>query len=401
MSTPGVPDSSKTFAKGQIIYREGQSIPVAYMVKKGAVFLYRTVNNRRVVIAHLKPGQIFGEMSLITGEPANATAEAEVHTEVIVFDRIFLQSLLLKSPNPVQRILRHLMEQLRAMHTLVQERPYEDIFLGVCQLLELYAQAQGQTAPDEPRSKLKNAVSLAEFCRVVKTVLLAPQHEIDEVLDRLHRLGLIRVRDVKAATYKTDILGEVSKSTEYLRDQIIVIVDPVRFMADARQLRREMLDQGKIGATLAMEYIDIHDLARRAGVDERVLLRCIAQREMPEGLLCFPADQADRWLQSLDEEFFSMQGQNRRLKQGFIADDIVDEERTPLQLAFSRLGHEKLLMLYAAAGDAAKEKIRNNVSKKLKKELEEESRTLRVSLDKVVAVEEELFRLLDKIKNEA
>jgi len=249
MSTPGVPDSSKTFAKGQIIYREGQSIPVAYMVKKGAVFLYRTVNNRRVVIAHLKPGQIFGEMSLITGEPANATAEAEVHTEVIVFDRIFLQSLLLKSPNPVQRILRHLMEQLRAMHTLVQERPYEDIFLGVCQLLELYAQAQGQTAPDEPRSKLKNAVSLAEFCRVVKTVLLAPQHEIDEVLDRLHRLGLIRVRDVKAATYKTDILGEVSKSTEYLRDQIIVIVDPVRFMADARQLRREMLDQGKIGAT--------------------------------------------------------------------------------------------------------------------------------------------------------
>lgn len=401
MSTTGVPESSKTFAKGQIIYREGQATPVAYMVKKGAVLLYRTVNNRRVVIAHLKPGQIFGEMSLITGESANATAEAEVHTEVIVFDRIFLQSLLLKSPNPVQRILRHLMEQLRAMHNLVQERPYEDIFLGVCQLLELYAQAQGQAAPDEPRSKLKNAVSHAEFCRVVKTVLLAPQHEIDEVLDKLQRMGLIRVREVKAATYKTDILGEVSKSTEYLRDRIIVISDPVRFLADARNLRREMADAGKVGATLAMEYIDIHDLARRAGVDERVLFRCIAQRELPEGLLCFPSDQADRWLQSLDEEFFSVQGQNSRLKKGLIADDIVDESGTALQLAFSHLGHEKLLMLYAAAGDAAKEKIRNNVSKKLKKELEEESKTLRVSLDKVVVVEEELFRLLEKIKNEA
>lgn len=399
MTASGVPESKKTFAKGQVIFREGQSTPVAYMVKKGAVVLYRTVHNRRVVIGHFKPGQIFGEMSLILDEPANATAEAEVHSELIVFDRIFLQSLLLKSPNPIQRILRHLIEQLRTMHSLVQERPYEDIFCSICQLLELYAQAQGQAPPDEPRSQLKNAVSHAEFCRAAKTVLLAPQHEIDEVLYKLQEHELIKVRDIKAATYKKDILGQVSKSTEFLRDQLIVIADPLSFMPEARSLHRELGSQELAGAIHGQEYIDIRDLARRAGVDERVLFRCIAQREMPEGLLCFPSDQADRWLQSLDEEFFSVDGQNRRYKQGLIADDIVDEDNKALQLAFSHLGHNRLIKLYAAAGDAAKQKIRDNVSKKLLQDLDEESRALTVSLEDVVHIEEELFRLLDKIKS--
>lgn len=401
MATASVPESSKTFQKGQIIFREGQTTPVAYMVKKGSVLLYRVVNNRRVVIAQMKPGQIFGEMSLITNEPANATAEAEVHTELIVFDRIFLQSLLLKSPNPIQRIVRHLLDQLHTMHTLVQERPYEDIFLGVCQLLELFTQAQGQAPPDEPRSRLKNAVSHADFCRAVKTILLVPQHEIDEVLDKLHKLNLVIVRDIKAATYKKNILGEVNKSSEYLRDSIIVINDPLRFMSAARNLRKEMGAVEAVGSSRGLQYMDIHDLAAKAGVEVGVIHRLLAQRELPDGLLCFPAELAERWLGSLDDDYFTLEGQAKWRERGMIADDIVDEDNAALQFAFSQLGHEKLLILYAAAGEAAKKKIRENVSKKLKKEFEEESRSLKVGLGEVVAIEEELFRMLERVKKEA
>lgn len=401
MSASGVPDSSKTFAKGQIIFREGQALPVAYMVKKGAVLLYRIVNNRRVIIAKLLPGQIFGELSLLLNEPANATAEADVHSELIIFDRIFLQSLLLKSPNPIQRILRHLVDQLRTMHALVQERPYDDFFLSVCQLLELFTQAQGQVPTDEPRSSLKNAVSHAAFSRAAKTILLAPQHEFDEVLDTLHEHGLVTVREIKAATYKTNLLGETRKSTEYLHDQLIVIKDPLEFMSAARSLKKRLPDSDAVGSTQDLEYIDLQELARRAGVDERVIHRCIALRELPAGMICVPTTQAERWLERQDEEFFSIQGQNKRLDKGLIADDIVDEHGKALQLAFSHLGPSRLLKLYAAAGDAAKRKILENVSKKTRQELEEESRALRVSLDEVVAIEEELFRLLEKIKTEA
>ncbi len=400
MDNSSAPETHKTFQKGQVILREGQVNPIAFMVKKGAVVLYRLVNNRRVVVAHLKPGQIFGEMALITGEPSNATAEAEVHTEVITFDRIFLQSLLLKCPNPIQRMVRQFMEQLRTMHTLVQERPYTDIFLSICQLLELFSQAQGQYAPEEHRSGMRNAVSYADFVRACKTVLLVAQHEIDAVVDKLNKLNLVKVRDVKGSTYKRDILGQVSKSTEYLRDQIIVISDPPRFMSVAKNLRRELSSEDDVGQTEAMEYIDIHDLAQRAAVEEGVLYRLICQRELPDGMLCFPREVADAWVRSLPEDYFTAQ-QALQSERGTIADDIVYESNAALQLAFSNLGQSKVLVLYVAAGAAAKQKIMENVSKKMRTVLQEESKRFRVDLTEVITVEEELYGLLGKFKKEA
>ena len=41
MNGPAPPETYKTFQKGQVIFKEGQVNPVAYMVKKGAVRLYR------------------------------------------------------------------------------------------------------------------------------------------------------------------------------------------------------------------------------------------------------------------------------------------------------------------------------------------------------------------------
>ena len=400
MTVSNPPETYKTFQKGQVIFREGQVNPMAYMVKKGAVLLYRLVNNRKVVIAHMKPGQIFGEMALITGEPSNATAEAEVTTDVITFDRIFLQSLLLKSPNPIQRMLRHLMEQLRTTHSLLRERPYEDLFLGICQLLELFVQAQGQAPPDESRSALKNAVSASDFSRATKTVLQVQQQEIDEVLDKLQGVNLIKIRDVKGATYKKDILGQLSKSMEYLRDQIIVITDPVRFMTAARNLRREMAVDDVPGGTHGLEYLDIHDLARRMGLSVPSVYRLICSRELPTGLLRFPTQAAERWMEGLDEAFFQVAADPLRQVGAGTVDEIVFEDSAHLQLAFANLGQRKVAVLFAAAGAPAKEKIRENISKQLRKDLAEECRGLRVELDELTAVEQELFRQLERIKRE-
>lgn len=401
MTKAEVPETYKTFQKGQVIYKEGQVTPVAYMVKKGAVLLYRTVNNRKVVIAHLKPGQIFGEMGLIMGEPANATAEAQITTECIAFDRVFLQSLLLKSPNPIQRILRHLLEQLQAMHTLVKARPYEDVFLGICQLLELYAQAQGQADPEETRTALKNAVSYAEFCRMAKTVLQVQQNEIDAVLEKLNRVNLVNIRGVKGATYKRDILGQMNKSSEYLRDQIVVITDPMRFMTAARNLKKEMAEEDLTGSNTGMVYLDVEDAAKRAGIEKSVLLRLICQQEIPEGVFSFREKALEDWLENLENDYFTLEGGRWKSWRPMIADDLVGVDNTSLQLAFTNLGQDKLLVLYAAAGEAGKAKIRENVSSKTKTMLDNDVQGLRVDLSEVAAIEAELFALLEKLGKRA
>lgn len=392
------PETYKTFQKGQVIFREGQVNSVAYMVKKGAVRLFRVVNNRKVVISRMLPGQIFGEMALITGDPSNATAEAEVHSELIAFDRTLFQSLLLKSPNPVQRIVRHLMEQLRSLHELVQERAYKDLFLSVCQLLELHAQAMGQVPVDEQRSAIKNAVSFADFCRIAKTVLLVPQYEIDDVVQRLEAAGLITVRYVKGATYKKNILGQVSKASEYLHDRIIVIPDMVGFMTAARDLRREM--EGEEGAAHGtdLDYIDIHDLAERAGTEPGIIYRLICRKEIPEGMICFPSEVVDAWLERVEDSFFDLAAPLRGDSRIMVVDEIVDVNDATLQLAFAQLGQQKIVVLYAAAGPRAKTKIMANVSKKMARILLEEAWDLRVDISQVEAVEAELSSILDKLQ---
>ena len=347
------------------------------------------------------PGQIFGEMALITGDPSNATAEAEVYSELIAFDRIFFQSLLIKSPNPIQRIIRHLMEQLRAMHNLVQERTHKDLFLSVCQLLELFVQAQGQTAPEGGRSAIRNAVSYADFCRAAKTILIVAQHEIDETLDKLARINLIKMREIKAATYKRDILGQVSKSSEYLRDRILVIPDLLGFMAAARNLRREFGAGEEESSTTGLDYMDIRDFAMRAGTEPGMIYRLICQREIPEGMICFPSDVVDEWLRTVEDSFFDCAPPGRKRGKVMVVDEIVDVDNAALQLAFSHLGQQKVIVLYAAASSDAKAKIMENVSTKMKKILREETFDLRVEFNELAHIEDELSRRLAEIGNNA
>ena len=56
----------RTFPKGTVIFREGQASDVAYVVKKGRVSIYRVVGNKRVRLGERGPGEMFGEMGVVT-----------------------------------------------------------------------------------------------------------------------------------------------------------------------------------------------------------------------------------------------------------------------------------------------------------------------------------------------
>lgn len=390
------PETYKSFQKGQIILKEGQINPVAYMIKKGAVSLYRVVNNRRVLLAQLKPGQVFGEMALITGEPFYATAEADELCECIVFDRIFLQSLILKCPNPIQRIMRQLFEQLRASYLLVHEQAMKDVFLSVCQLLELVCLAsEGALLVPSQRATLTDAFSYVDFSRIVKNILVISQQEIDTVLETLNKINLIKIRDIKGATYKRDIFGQVSKSNEYLRDRIIVLTDRLNFMSTARNLRREMTGAEPAERTKGLDVIDIHDVAAIADADTSVIYRLIGRRQVPEGLLAFNRDAVRAWIESKGASFFShATAQKPGLFELQFVDDIVYIEDELLRHAFLKLGPKKIQTLYAVAGEEARKKIRGNLSKKMIEIFEEDLPVTSVAYSEVAALEHELFQLV-------
>jgi small-conductance mechanosensitive channel/CRP-like cAMP-binding protein len=64
------------FAKGEVLTREGGDAHHLYLITKGRVSVRTKQGTQEKEVAQLGPGECFGEMSLLTGEPRSATIVA-------------------------------------------------------------------------------------------------------------------------------------------------------------------------------------------------------------------------------------------------------------------------------------------------------------------------------------
>ncbi|HEY8943603.1 MAG TPA: serine/threonine-protein kinase [Polyangiaceae bacterium] len=77
----------KAFRPGAIIIQEGTPGDAAYMIVSGTCRAYRSVGERREVLATMTTGDVFGEMALLLDEPRAATVEAVTPVTVLVLDK--------------------------------------------------------------------------------------------------------------------------------------------------------------------------------------------------------------------------------------------------------------------------------------------------------------------------
>ncbi|MGA2286147.1 MAG: patatin-like phospholipase family protein [Dehalococcoidia bacterium] len=97
-----------------VIVREGEQPDELLIIASGAVCVVcRDQHGRQGVIANLQAGQWFGEMSLITGEPASATVQAQGEVEVWALPRSVFAAVAEASPLLIERLSKVLVERLR------------------------------------------------------------------------------------------------------------------------------------------------------------------------------------------------------------------------------------------------------------------------------------------------
>ena len=66
----------ESFSPGTLIVGEGQPGTVAYIIETGCVEISCLHGGKRVVLAQLGPGELFGEMALIDEQVRSASARA-------------------------------------------------------------------------------------------------------------------------------------------------------------------------------------------------------------------------------------------------------------------------------------------------------------------------------------
>lgn len=101
------------FNAGKIIFREGQPGHHAYLIRAGKVTIFTTINGRKTKVATMVPGQILGEMAIITGAPRSASAEAAEYCELLVMDKDTLAKTLDETLPIIKALLNQLVKRIQ------------------------------------------------------------------------------------------------------------------------------------------------------------------------------------------------------------------------------------------------------------------------------------------------
>lgn len=72
---------------GSFVIQEGDDGNHLFVIKSGSVEVYTSLKDERIDLATLDPGEIFGEISILTGSPTTANVVALTRTELVKFSR--------------------------------------------------------------------------------------------------------------------------------------------------------------------------------------------------------------------------------------------------------------------------------------------------------------------------
>lgn len=101
------------FVRDAFICKEGQQADSMYIIKSGIVQIFcDDGKGGRKILTHLKLGEYFGEMALLTEEPRTASSIALAETEVIRLKKDSFRNLLKTSPGVSLSIIKTLCNRL-------------------------------------------------------------------------------------------------------------------------------------------------------------------------------------------------------------------------------------------------------------------------------------------------
>jgi len=113
-------DSQRTVEAGEVIFRQGEKGIDLFVIQTGIVEISRGEGAQRAVMATLRQGDFFGEMSVLESMPRDADAVALTRTELLVITQGGLLIRLRRDPTFAIEMLHKLSGRVRALNQQVE-----------------------------------------------------------------------------------------------------------------------------------------------------------------------------------------------------------------------------------------------------------------------------------------
>jgi CRP-like cAMP-binding protein len=103
----------REFARGAVVFREGEPGGPMYVVQRGRVRIAKRAGGGERVLATLGPGDFFGEMAILCGQPRSATATCVEEARLLVVEARSFEAMLRANAEIAVRMIRVLAERLQ------------------------------------------------------------------------------------------------------------------------------------------------------------------------------------------------------------------------------------------------------------------------------------------------
>ncbi len=185
--------------QGTHLFREGDEATHAFVVEKGEVELYRTMNGSRRVVARTGEGNVLGDIAMFRGEPYISSARAIGPVSAFRFDRDKLLPVLIDHPIITLRWLVAGLSQLEATQRRVLRLMSKTVKEQVAELL--LDEADG-----------KGAIHLSQTA--IATLLGASRQTVNEALSELRHNGAVETGYRHIVVKDRTKLSNVAEPTE-------------------------------------------------------------------------------------------------------------------------------------------------------------------------------------------
>jgi CRP-like cAMP-binding protein len=133
------------FSRGEVIFHQGDVGTALFIVRKGEVTIrLSSTEGKEVILALLRRGDAFGELSLLDGEHRSTDAVAREEASLLSLQQADFRRFLAERPSVTPLLLANLSKMVRRVTQVVHDSNFLDARARLARVLLDLAQSQGR-----------------------------------------------------------------------------------------------------------------------------------------------------------------------------------------------------------------------------------------------------------------
>lgn len=191
----------RSFGAGESICRLDDHGDSMMAVVVGTVRISRpTARGKEIILADLRPGDLFGEIALLDGKPRSADATALTNCEVMVLARRDVMPFLERNPAAAMKLMEILCARIRRSDERMADIAFFNLPVRLAKTLLSY-QPQG-------RGAMKLSLSQTELAEMAG----GTREKVNRCLRDWQRQGILELKDRWTIILKPEVLRELVDS---------------------------------------------------------------------------------------------------------------------------------------------------------------------------------------------